>query len=239
MKVYASCLHITGIYCVEDAIECQNYLLYYLNLIEYVRRRVRTPEGLETVRWVLEVTKGPWNAYMNDYMTILPSIIPTTHQGCSIDVAVAYLLLTYEYGNPYYSNYVSKLRFFVECDWKLFMDESDEYIVSNGFRTHMINYNYRIDFEVDCQNFSNFVNGYEGLSCCPIIKNPNRLKIELEHNCYADDKKRKKKRVQHHTLTVNRSGAIAQSSPTFEEAKKLFVIFMRVISYYKGYMGIP
>ena len=239
MKIYASCLHITGIYCVEDAIECQNYLLYYLNLIEYTRRRVRTAAGLKTVCWILEVTKGEWNATVNDYMTTLPGEIPAFYQEHPIDVAVAYLLLSYEYGNPYYSGYVSKLKFFVENEWQLFMDEGDHYVTSNGFRTHMINYNYRIDFDVDCQSFSKYVDGYEGLSCCPIIKNPNRLKIELKHDCYIEDKKRRKKRVPHHTLIVNRSGAIAQSSPTFEEAKKLFIIFMRIISYYKGYMGIP
>lgn len=239
MKIYASCLHITGIYCVEDAIECQNYLLYYLNLIEYTRRYVRTAAGLETVRWVLEATKGPWNPPANDYMTILPRVIPLEYNGHPIDVAAAYLLLSYEYGNPYYSSYVSKLRFFVECQWNLFMDEGDHYVTSGGFRTHMINYNYRLDFDVDCQSFSRYVDGYEKLSCCPIIKNPNRLKIELQHDCYIEDKKRRKKRVPHHTLIVNRSGAIAQSSPTFEEAKKLFIIFMRIISYYKGYMGIP
>lgn len=229
MKLYDSCLHITGIYCVEDAIECQNYILYYLNLVEYVRRFVRTEEGMKTVQWVLEVTMGPWDPQCNDYLTILPAEIPST-----VNTPTAYLLLSYEYGIPQYSHFASKVRFFAEQPWYLFLDEGDEYIKSTGFRTHMINYNYNLPFTVNCRHFSSYIDGYQQLTCRPMIKNPNVLHIELKHNCYIEDKKRRKKRVPHHTLTVNRSGAIAQSSPTFEEAHKLFLIFMQGLANYKG-----
>jgi hypothetical protein len=234
MKLYANCLHITGIYCVEDAIECQNYVLYYLNLVEYVRRFVRTEKGMETVKWVLENTKGEWVEEWNDYRTCLPLNDIPAH----VDTPTAYLLLTYEYDFPRYSHYLTKVSFFVEQPWFLFADDSDDYVKSQGFRTHMINYNYNLSFVINCHHFSSFIDEFESLSCRPILKNPNVLQIELQHDCYIEDKKRRKKRVPHHTLTVNRSGAVAQSSPTFEEAKKLFLIFMRGVSYYKGKYGI-
>lgn len=246
MKLYSKCLHVTGVHSIEDAIQCQNQMFYYLALIERVRSYVKTDEASSVLDWVFEHSKGRYFKEIDDYEVIIPEFIPATFLPDSIEEDTIYLLLSYEVDYDLHSEFCSKIDFFINGDWTIFVEEKDEQnnviektgIEFSGLRTHMINYNYSLPFTINCTRLSMMINGYEGFVCRPIIRNPNVLHVDLEHNCYVDDKKRRKNRVPHHTITFNRSGSIAQSSPTFEEAKKCFILVMKAIMMYDARTNI-
>lgn len=239
IKVCPKKLQICGAASLEDGINAANLTLTNIKHLEDKLVWVQNnPEKTqEIIKWLKENTKG--EPVEIDCTTLNPETLTPENQIQHFKLSKPSKLIPEEFNQDiaswllsliddfqYYDDYCMKLDYLTNVRSVI---SSKELSISNAGYS-MLNYNYKLGFEVDRDALHVNIDGVNGFMA--VYDNALKsyvtivLPYDLPENSFIN---KKKKKVPHHTFLVYRSGSVTQSGPGEELMREAYYLFMNTI----------
>lgn len=243
VKLSTNSMQICGASSRQDGIEAAKHIIDHLHKIQNVHHKMHNePEKCqEAIDWILQQTKG--ESIIKEQFEYCRSgkvelkiskQIPENNVNLAVDLdklpedidrELVEVFLSMGTDQLYHSDLRKKIEFLRNLD-KIVDDELKIDHVDEA----MVNYNYKLGFEVDraalnklIENRNGFVSRYNN-AFSPAVS------VELPYTPTKNTKiKRRKNKVPHHTFLVYRYGTVTQSGPGGELMKDAYYLFMETI----------
>lgn len=239
IKLSKKSIHISGANSFTDGEEAVGYIMEKLTRVQNMIDRLNGDDDKKGAffDWMVEKTKGSnfnvrvvtkkeygaINIYFENFIpeNTINTSLPEEHD---FDKEIVDYLASFFPEFDFHREFVEFLAYFFDLDHVI------KGVNILGTEMAMVNYNYKLGFQVDRLKLDQFINGNNGflsrynnsLATCvtielPYIPNPNSII------------KRKKNKVPHHTILVYKSGSVTFSANDTEKAEETYNLFIDVI----------
>ena len=241
LKLSAGTIQMCGASSVADGVEAATHVINHLRCIQLVIDKIQDnlSHTQEIIEWIKNITNGdPVERIIinerkvgaitlfvqhrsNDKTIARPMVTIPNH----FNVDITRFLLSLVDDFIYHSDMCQKLDFITRIK-----EVVDHDLDIQEVAEAMVNYNYRLGFEVDRSKLDRLINGQDGFISHFDNALSTSVTVELPYDPPANMAiKRRRNKVPHSTFLVYKSGSVTQSGPGGEIMREAYYKFRTII----------
>lgn len=247
VKLSSNSIQMCGASSEQDGLEAATYIVEYITNIQKILDLMQAdPEHAQACcQYVANVTKGEElerevirskpldnNTEMLIYDMVIDHavICPPTDIPVQYNREIVAFLSQFWLEFLYHSDMMNKLKYLLTLREVIVPEQHTVPLHIRNYDLVMVNYNYKLGFEVNRSNLSKYIDRMNGFTTRYNNSLSTSVTIELLYEpTNRSDGGRKKNKVPHHTFLVYKSGAVTQSGPGGQLMKDAYYLFMNTI----------